>query len=93
MSELLVEYLNTNQDKIEKKLVESTLNLIKRQQLIPDELALDALNSAVQKYEKWPDVNAFLVVGYPRTIQQAMDWDKFVRSPFIPLQPHLIPFS
>ena len=78
MHELLVEYLDTNRDKFDKKLVESTINLVKRKQLISDELALDALNSAIQKYEKWNDVKAFLVAGYPRTIQQAMDWNKFV---------------
>ena len=78
MGELLVDYLSANREKFDKKLVDSTLNLIKRKQMISDELALEALNSAIQKYEKWQDVRAFLVVGYPRTLQQAMDWDKFV---------------
>lgn len=78
MSELLVENLNSNKEKFEKKLVDSTMNLIKRKELISDDLALDTLNSAIMKYEKWQDVKAFLVVGYPRTIQQAIDWDRFV---------------
>jgi adenylate kinase family enzyme len=80
MGELLIDYLSTNREKFDKKLVDSTLNLIKRKQMISDELALEALSSAIQKYEKWQDVRAFLVAGYPRTLQQAMDWDKYVKA-------------
>ena len=80
MGELLIDYLSTNREKFDKKLVDSTLNLIKRKQMISDELALEALSSAIQKYEKWQDVRAFLVSGYPRTLQQAMDWDKYVKA-------------
>lgn len=78
MSDLIVEHLMLNRDKFDKNLVDSTLNLIKRKRLIPDDLALDTLNSAIIHHSHYKYAKAFLIVGFPRTLQQAKEWYKYV---------------
>jgi hypothetical protein len=82
MSDLLEDRLLSNQQHnnvIENDLKKKTLSIIKnKSELVNDDLVLDTMHQSVQKYSQWKSVRACVVTGYPRNIQQAKDWDKFV---------------
>ena len=85
MSDLLEDALNNENEtfKIDKTLKSQTLTSMKKHDLVSNELAFDTLFNAVRKYEKWNGAKACLVVGYPRTDEQAKDWELYVRKKII----------
>ncbi|MEN8225248.1 MAG: adenylate kinase [Bacteroidota bacterium] len=52
-------------------------SIIESGELVPDELLVDLLRSAMQKH---PGTDGFLFDGYPRTIQQAHDLDELLKE-------------
>ena len=62
---------------LDKKLLNQTLDSMKRHELISDDLAFDTLYNSVLAHSN-SNTNACLVVGYPRTLEQALDWKKLV---------------
>ena len=53
------------------------ISIIEKGELVPDEVLLDLLISAMDKY---PDTAGFLFDGYPRTLQQAADLEGLLQK-------------
>jgi adenylate kinase len=53
------------------------INIIEKGELVPDELLLDLLRSAMDKH---PGTAGFLFDGYPRTLQQANDLEVLLQE-------------
>ena len=52
-------------------------SIIERGELVPDELLIDLLRTAMQRY---PDVRGFVFDGFPRTLRQAADLDHLLEE-------------
>ena len=50
-------------------------NLVEKGELVPDELIIDILDSALKKHQ---NINGFVFDGFPRTIPQAGDLDNLL---------------
>lgn len=79
MSDLIKQAITRQNDAyiLDKKLLNQTLESINRHELISDDLAFDTLYKSVLEHSK-ASTSACLVVGYPRTLEQANDWKKLV---------------
>ncbi len=51
--------------------------LIEKGNLVPDEVVEGMI---AQTFAKYPEVNGFLLDGFPRTVQQAMDLDEMLEA-------------
>ena len=52
-------------------------SIIDKGELVPDELLIDILDDAIKGYS---GVNGFIFDGFPRTIQQAVDFEKLLKN-------------
>ena len=52
-------------------------SIIEQGELVPDELLIDLLRAAMQRY---PDVRGFVFDGFPRTLRQAADLDHLLEE-------------
>jgi adenylate kinase len=52
-------------------------SIIEKGELVPDDLLVDILRSALQRTE---GINGFILDGFPRTIRQAEDLDRLLRE-------------
>ncbi len=52
-------------------------SIIDKGELVPDELLIDILDDAIKGYN---GVNGFIFDGFPRTIQQAIDFEEFLKN-------------
>ncbi len=52
-------------------------NIIEKGELVPDELLIDLLKGAMHKHN---DVNGFIFDGFPRTLMQAEELDRFLQG-------------
>ena len=83
MNELVQDNLTQNAEKfknMDKKILEQTLAAAKSNKPVSDDLMIDSLHTSLEKYGKWPMVTACLVEGFPRNLQQATDWNDYVRQ-------------
>ena len=54
-------------------------SIIEKGELVPDDLLVDILRSALQRAEAG-NINGFVLDGFPRTIRQAQDLDKLLKE-------------
>jgi adenylate kinase len=52
-------------------------SIIDKGDLVPDELLIDILDDAIKGYS---GVNGFIFDGFPRTIQQAIDFEELLKN-------------
>ncbi len=52
-------------------------SIIDKGELVPDELLIDILDDAIKGYS---GVNGFIFDGFPRTIQQAVDFEELLKN-------------
>jgi len=55
-------------------------SIIEKGELVPDDLLVDILRSALQRAKQASGINGFVLDGFPRTIRQAEDLDKLLKE-------------
>lgn len=78
MNDIMIDYLEKNQNSFDEQTVVNLIGQIKNNKPVSDDLIIECLISSLTKYDQWNSVQACLISGFPKNIQQAKLWDKYV---------------
>ncbi|CAF0716692.1 unnamed protein product [Brachionus calyciflorus] len=77
MNDIMIDYLEKNQNSFDEQTVANLIGQIKNNKPVSDDLVIECLITSLAKYDQWNSVQACLISGFPKNIQQAKLWDKY----------------